>query len=470
VSDHYSPERRTALVLTGTGADGAYHAGVLRALQETGIKIDVVAARGVGAVAAAFASIDGASRLADADGVWRRADVARLYGWRWPVRLVLVLTGVVAGVLASPVVLLAVGLAAYVLAMVLGMAGLDAGSAVFARYVALLTSAFEPAALPTWLPRLVTLAVITTLITLTIGTLLAVRGTHLRRHARRRTAWSLVGAPIDLTRSTRYFVGALWDLLNGGAALKAPQPSDLSHRFAELLNDNLGQPGFSELLLTVHDLDARRDLVFGLVREPFRRALFPSDAPAAQGAAGSARRAEAFDLAGAARNHLVDVLRASLTVAGTTEAAMIRFGVDTYWRGEVHRIVDRPSSVGRLLEEAAAAGVEQVILVSASPEPPGPHELSRPRVDPRGAIGERLASEHAAVVRDAVQQVKHRFRALYQIRPVYNPLGPFDLGGAFDERSDRHHALEELIDRGYEDAYRQFIEPVVGSSGEQIHT
>ena len=30
----YSPERRTALVLCGTGAHGAYHAGALRAIQE----------------------------------------------------------------------------------------------------------------------------------------------------------------------------------------------------------------------------------------------------------------------------------------------------------------------------------------------------------------------------------------------------------------------------------------------------
>jgi predicted acylesterase/phospholipase RssA len=32
----YSPERRTARVLSGTGADGACLAGVLRALLETG--------------------------------------------------------------------------------------------------------------------------------------------------------------------------------------------------------------------------------------------------------------------------------------------------------------------------------------------------------------------------------------------------------------------------------------------------
>ena len=48
----YSTRLRTALVLTGSGTAGAYHAGVLRALHEAGVKIDLVAGRGVGAVGA----------------------------------------------------------------------------------------------------------------------------------------------------------------------------------------------------------------------------------------------------------------------------------------------------------------------------------------------------------------------------------------------------------------------------------
>ncbi len=80
----YSPERRTALVLCGTGVHGAYHAGVLRALQEAGVKIDVIAGQGIGAGAAALAAIDGAARLWDADGLWRTPGAARLYGWTWP--------------------------------------------------------------------------------------------------------------------------------------------------------------------------------------------------------------------------------------------------------------------------------------------------------------------------------------------------------------------------------------------------
>src|SRR6185295_15793086 len=81
-SDPYSPRRRTALVLTGTGTAGAYHAGVLRALHEAGVKIDVVAGRGIGAVGALFAAIDGGHRLWDEAGFWRSSAVRKLYPWR----------------------------------------------------------------------------------------------------------------------------------------------------------------------------------------------------------------------------------------------------------------------------------------------------------------------------------------------------------------------------------------------------
>ena len=59
----YSPKRRTAVVFTGTGVSGAYHAGVLRALDESGTKIDVVVGSGAGCVAAAFAAVAGGARL-----------------------------------------------------------------------------------------------------------------------------------------------------------------------------------------------------------------------------------------------------------------------------------------------------------------------------------------------------------------------------------------------------------------------
>jgi hypothetical protein len=342
------------------------------------------------------------------------------------------------------------------------MAGFDGGALMMRQYAALLAAAFAPGALPTWLPRLMAVMILGALIALVTGSVLAWRRAPLRRRGRGPAVWSLLGSPLEGTAAAQHFTGGVWDLLKGGTTLKTPAAEDLSRRFSELLFENLGQPGFSELLLSVHDLDARRDLVFGLVREPYRRTLFPP--PGGPGA----RRAEAFDLAGLARDHLIDVIRATLSVPGLTDPALVRFARDAYWRGEVHRLLDRPASLSRLLEEAAAAGAEQLILVSACAEPPGPHELGRPRLDPAGRLSEHAASMEAASVRDAVRHLHHRFRGVYVIRPTHNPVGAFDLEGAYDERSDRHHSLGELMERGYEDAHRDFIEPVVAASGEEL--
>jgi predicted acylesterase/phospholipase RssA len=460
--DHYSPERRTALVLSGTGADGAYHAGVLRALREAGVKIDVVGGRGIGAVAALLTAIDGAARLWEPKGLWRAAGVRSLYRWRWPLRLVLATIAAIAGVLLSPLLFLAAGVVAYVIGLVLGMAGIDAGASVMRNYADTLAAAFAPGALPTWLPRLVTLLVLAALVTLGAGAAIAASVAPLKRRSQGGRAWALIGAPLDASAAMHHFISGIWDLLKGGANVKTPAAADLSRRFAELLSDNLGQPGFSELLLTIHDLDARRDLVFGLVREPYRRALFPPPTAVA------ARRAETFDLAGLARDHVVDVLRASLSIPGLTEPALVRFAADAYWRGEAHRLADRPGSLARLLEEAAAAGAEQLILVSAAADPPGPHELRRPRLDPMGRLSDYTASLESAVVRDALHHLQHRFRAVYVVRPAHNPIGALDLRGAYDERSDRIQPLSELIEQGYADAYHQFVEPVVAASGENL--
>src|ERR1700692_875033 len=86
-AEPYSPQLRTALVLTGTGTAGAYHAGALRALHEAGVKLDIVAGRGVGVIGALFAAIDGAQRLWDDKGCWRAPAVRSFYPWRGMLRL-----------------------------------------------------------------------------------------------------------------------------------------------------------------------------------------------------------------------------------------------------------------------------------------------------------------------------------------------------------------------------------------------
>jgi hypothetical protein len=175
-----------------------------------------------------------------------------------------------------------------------------------------------------------------------------------------------------------------------------------------------------------------------------------------------------LDLTGVARDHALDVVAGALTPPVICDPAFLTFAADSYWRGETHRLCDRPGALIRLLEEAALAGATQAIVVSAVATAPAPHRLRVPRIDPRSRLGELLAAAEAAALRDALTLARLRFASVYVVTPAHNPVGPFDVGGAYDEASDRRQDLRELMERGYEDAYRQFIEPVVGASGEQL--
>jgi hypothetical protein len=460
----YSPARRTALVLTGTAADGAYHAGVLRALHEAGIHIDLVAGEGIGAVGALFTAVDGGARLWDPSGLWRRRDLAGLYRWRPVLRAIGWALVLGAAVLAVPLLVLALGLLAYQLALLLEALGSGAAGRLASGYASLVALAFGPTALPTWLPRLALLVL--------AFIVLAVLGSGVRQlwrmPARRRQRggpwWATLGAPLSAAEAAQYFRRGLWELIRGGARIDAPEATDLGRRYGDLLAENLGQPGVRELLIVVHDLDARRDLVFALLAEVRRRDFFLR-----RPVAGTEKRgAEAFDLAGVARDHTLHAVAGALALPVVSEPALLQFPPESYWRGETHRLAARPGAVVRLLEEVAAAGAEQVVLVTAAAELEGPHGLSARRPSPRARLGEFLASAQAAAVRDGLLASRGWFEALYVIRPAHNPANPLDLCGVFDERSDRRVGLGELIERGYEDAHRQFIEPVVGASGEAL--
>jgi hypothetical protein len=240
---------------------------------------------------------------------------------------------------------------------------------------------------------------------------------------------------------------------------------DLSRSYTELLRENLGQPGFRELLLTVHDLDMRRDFVFAMLGDRHRRDFLR----ASDGPGGARRLAETFDLAGVSRDHLMDAVFAGISLPVATGIREIGFPPESYWCGEVHRASCRPGALDRLLDELPLAGIEQVIVVAPFPEIEGPHRLTVPRSDWRGRVSDYLAGAETAALRSALSAPRP-FRALYLVSPAYNPVGPLDIAGCYDQRSDRTVTLGELVDRGYEDAYRGFIDPVVGASGERLET
>lgn len=460
----YSPDRRTALVLTGTGTDGAYHAGAIRALSEAGVRLDLIAGRGIGAVGAIFGAIDGGARLWEPTGLWRRPLDGALYPWRAAYRNIA--RGLAAAALLLTIPPLVLGLAAgvYQLAILSEIGGPGTAQWLAETWGRVLASLFAPTALPTRLPQLITAVLAFVVVAVLTAAWRARRRLPARRDQRGGSWWTLLATPMAGDATAQFFIGGLWDLLRGGANVRQPSSADLSRRYAELLAENLGQPGFRELLLVAHDLDARHDVVFALLEPAARRAFF-SRTP---GTAPERRSSETVDLAGAARDELLEALAGALAIPGVTDPPFIGFAPESYWRGETHRLSDRPASLLRLLEEVAQAGVRQVIVVTAASGAAGPHELSTRRVHPRARLGEVLSSAEAASVRDAVRTATHWFDQLFVIRPAHNPVSALDGGGAYDAQSDRWQTVGELVDRGYEDAYRQFIDPVVGASGDEL--
>jgi hypothetical protein len=413
----YSPSRRTALVLCGTGAHGAYHAGVLRALQEAGVKVDVVAGQGIGAAGAVLAAIDGGARLWEANGVWRSAQSSGFYRWTRGLQII------------------AWALAGFVAASVAAL--------------------FLPPDLR-WIDAVLVFALLAAAATTVVVS---------RWYARSRRAsggawWGVFGAPFDARPTIDAFSQTVWQLIRGAARDVHP-PREAGRRYAEVLAENLGQPGFRELMIIATDLDARSDVVAAMLREPYRHE-FMAPRP------GRERRAEALDLAGLGRDHALDVMSAALTPPIVCEPRLVTFAADGFWRGESHRLCERPASVSRLFEELSGAGVSQLIVVTAVAAVAAPHRLRVPRLDLRSRLGEFMSAAEAAALRDAMDHAPLRFDSFYSICPAHNPVGPFDAGGAYDEASDRRHTDVELMERGYEDAYHQFIEPVVGASGEMI--
>ena len=454
----YSPRCRTGLVLVGEGADGIYHAGVLKALAEAGVRIDVVAGQGIGVVGAFFTAVDGGTRLWGEDAAWRQPEVARLLRLRPAVRALGWASGAALATVVVPAVALALGSLVFLGAFLVAQAGIPAGAEWADAYTRLVRQAFLPDRLPTWVPH-IALSLLSVVFVLLIGA--ASRG-RIKGRFRERGAfwWRVFGAPVDVRPSTAFWRGELWRLLGGGAPVAIPDDADLSRRYADLLGENLGQPGFRELIAVVHDLDSRQDVTLAALMEPHRGVFFGRR----PGTFGPGTRAgEALDLVGIDREHAIDVLAASQCLPMVMPAWPVTFAPESHWCGETHRLCDRPGAVGRLLDDVLAAGVEQAIVVVATPiGVAAPHALVAPRVDAIGRLGDWLASQQTAALREALGPRVAAFRTVHVIAPAHNPVGPADLAGTYDERSDRVQGGLESMDRGYADAYGQFIEPVVG--------
>jgi hypothetical protein len=458
----YSPRLRTGVILCGTGTAGAYQAGVLHALIDAGVKIDLIAGHGPGVATALCAAVDGGARLWDPRGPWTARLLEGSYRWRpalrtagWGMLAALVL-------LTSPILVLVWAAFVYAASMLTALAGFpESSSHLLALYQRSIEILFNPPILPTIVPRLLVLAVLAIVAVMIMAALGAVRQERSRRSVRGGFWWRLVGTPLDAVEPGRTLVDTLWRLVRGASSELRPSPIEIGRRYVDVLTDNFGQPGFREVVVAVHDIDARRDLV-GAVLPPQSRGAFES-----RRSLPGPREAEMVDFTGPQRDLLVGFLQAGLRLPVATAPVEVEFPVDSFWRGERHRWCDRPELAARLVDELAAIGVEQVILVSPSAPPAAPHALRVRPGDLRARTGEMVRSIETAVIQDAWTAAAARFSGAFLVRPDHNPIGPFDFSGVYDESSDRRRTMAELIQLGHDDAYRQFIEPIV-ATGEPV--
>jgi len=470
----YSPRRRTALVLTGSGTSGAYHAGVLKALDESGVKLDLVVGSGVGAVGAAFGAAAGGPGLYGERGFWADVSWDAFFRLRPAARIAILLLACSFGVFLLPVVLaLAAGLL-FPLVLILdvvspGWAG-RAGAALLGAPSVLRAPYLASLSLPIFF-----------LCAAGLLGLLRLWITH-RRRMGESFEWLLDPGP-----ARQRLRDALWEIARGAVISRAPSEAELGRKYVSLLSENLGQPGFRELILRTADLETGGPLPF-VVLDDAHRAAFASAR-----ARGPRSRLEglpgAVDLRVPGYDALVfDAVMTGLLAPGVVPVRRVSFPKGGIFAGESHRLTESGLAGGSGLSEAIAAGAEQILFVTAAPEEARP--LARRRGPRALADGVIATLERQAVEVDLraterlnrmVETLGHRtddggrgwqdpatgrlYRAidLYVIRPDQRVLAPLDLDGSEDPATEVRTTTADLVELGYRDAYRLFVEPVVGA-------
>ena len=456
---------RTAVVFTGSGASGAYHAGVLKALDEAGVRIDFMVGSGVGVLAAAFGAAASGSALYGDKGLWRSITTSKVFELRSTLRFLrsLGLVGLSAFLVPALIALL-LGLFLPVFLAV------DFARPGFMESLTQTLAAFAPGlrlffvyalAAPTFLAFLFVL----------LG------GARLMKISRRRLGEHLESA-FDLSGIQNEIARRLWEVARGPALNeKAPETAEVGRHFAALVGENAGQPGFRGLVLRAANLDARRPLVLRLVAQG-------SDTTAYR----NSEREEPLDLRdGTTAPLLYDVVATAFHTAPLSSPRRVRLPKQGAFGGEIHRIAEASAISGSGLSEAIALGANRIVLVTATAEDPGPMPERRglkALASAFVALQERNAIEadlrQTERLNRIVETVGHqrstgerewqdpltgrKFRAvtLHTVRPRRSLLRPLDLDGAIDPSNEVETTLLDWLDEGHRDAHRCFLDAALG--------
>lgn len=453
----YASEKRTAVVFHGSGAAVAYHAGALRSIDEAGVRVDVVVGSGSGVVAAAFAAVGAGSALHADSGLislWRDEPPARLRAGLRALRAIAIAG--FAGLLLPAALAVIAGLLLPVWLLIdFARPGWLAEAARFAL-------AFAPGLRAFFM---VCLAVPAFAAALLVVFRLA------RRFARRRRD------PRDALESvftTEHLVDALkkqlWSAVRG-ADLSGRRPADaeLGERYAAHLDENLGQPGYREVVLRVCDLESGRPLRVTLVRGAALRDAVDAREPDG-------------------RALLVEALAASAALAPFLAPRRVSLKPPGRQAGVVRRVVESSLVGGAGLAEAIAAGAEQIILVTATPEEPQPPPDRigfRALADAVSAASERAALERELGETERLNRLIETVAPLaaggrrqwtdpstgrvlrpvpvFVVRPPRAALRPLDFPFAVEPGVETMTSLVDWMEQGRQDALAQFLAPHFGA-------
>jgi hypothetical protein len=467
----YSPKRRTAVVFAGSGTAGAYHAGALKALDESGVKVDLVVGTGIGAFSAACAAVSSGPRLYTTDGLWSRISRVTVVRPRTLLVAIAAILGLSFAIFLLP---LLVGLLLGILSTVLLI--VDRFSpGVFAAFLAWMTSVSDQVS-SGYVAALAVPGVLISLLVLGFVVWAWV--------AKRRRVPELFETALSTGPARTMLLESLWEVARGTALTgRAPSAAELGKRYVGLLVENLGQPGFRELVLRTADLETGEPLLLHVLSEE-HKTRFATARRRRDGALAP------LDLssAGAAEVFFEAVLAGFVPAPAGTHSRVV-FPKGTPRAGEVRRLGDGMLVGGAGLGEAIAAGAEQIVLVTAVPETAFAPRVRRGLWASLGAMASAL--ERQAVSRDLdsterlnriIETLGHdtpdglrawqdpatgrtyRWISLWVIRPERRSLGPLDLDGSQEPTTEVVDEVVDLVEQGYKDACRQFVEPVVGAA------
>ncbi len=455
---------RTAVVFAGSGASGAYHAGVLKALDEAGVRIDLMVGSGVGVLAAVFGAAASGSVLYGEKGLWREISARRVFRLRSGFRFLRALGLVALSAFLVP------GLLALLLGLLLpAFLAVDLARPGFmtslSRTLADLAPGFRlffifALAAPTFLAFLFVLF----------------RAASILKNSGRRFGESLESA-FDLSGIEAELARRLWEVARGPALNEpAPETSEVGRQYAALIAENAGQPGFRGLVLRAANLDARKPLVVKLVSDERNGA--------SRGPGGD----ELLDLKDTATAPLLyDVVATAFATTPLSSPRRVRLPKQGAFGGEIHRIAEASAIAGSGLSEAIALGADQIVLVTATAADPGP--LAERRGLKALAAAFLALQERTAIENDLrqterlnriVETVGHqrstgerewqdphtgrRFRSvtIHKVRPRRSLLRPLDLDGAVDPSNEVETTLMDWLEEGYRDAHRCFLDAALG--------